>query len=142
MFQIATTYLVMLITYIAIDFLWITFFMHPFFSANLSHLIKDAIPTKFLLLTGGLFFIFYVGGLFWFGARSGIIANSFMIACFSGAFLGFLAYGTYGLTNYIFLKNYPLLITILDISWGTLLGGMVSTLGFFCFRFLAGQGNI
>ena len=48
-------------------------------------------------------------------------------------FLGFLAYGTYGLTNYIFFKGYPLSITLLDITWGSLLGGAVSLCGYLIF---------
>ena len=51
----------------------------------------------------------------------------------SGGFLGVLAYGTYGLTNYIFFKGYPLTITLLDITWGTLLGGAVSFCGYLIF---------
>ena len=134
MVQILTTYIIMLIAYIAIDFMWITLFMQPYFTANIAHLLREEISTKFILLYGGIFFIFYVAGLYWFGARSGIVMNSSLVACFSGAFFGFIAYGTYGLTNFIFFKDYPFLITILDISWGALLGGFVCLLGYTSFR--------
>ena len=70
---------------------------------------------------------------YWFGVRAGIVSNSALIATLSGGFLGFLAYGTYGLTNYIFFKGYPLSITFLDITWGSLLGGAVSLVGYLIF---------
>jgi uncharacterized membrane protein len=125
----------MLLGYVVIDFVWITFFMQPYFTANLGHLLRDNISTSFLLFYGSVFFIFYVGGLYWFGARPGIVANSAMISFLSGSLLGLIAYGTYGLTNYIFFKDYSIIITILDISWGAILGGSISLLGYLNYRF-------
>ena len=129
----------MLIAYVSIDFLWITLFMQPYFNANLGHLLRESISTGFLLFYGSIFFLFYVAGLYWFGVRAGVAVNSSMVALLSGGFLGLIAYGTYGLTNFIFFKDYPILITILDISWGVTLGGLVSFLGFLTFRLLAGS---
>ena len=88
---------------------------------------------SFLITYGSIFFVFYVLGLYWFGVRAGISSNSAIVATLSGGFLGFLAYGTYGLTNYIFFKGYPLSITLLDITWGAVLGGAVSFCGYLIF---------
>ena len=126
-------YLTMLFIYVVVDFIWITFFMQPYFTANLGHLLRESVGTSFLLTFGSIFFVFYVLGLYWFGMRAGVASNSAVTATLSGAFLGFLAYGTYGLTNYIFFKGYPLSITLLDITWGSLLGGAVSLFGYLIF---------
>ena len=131
--EFVSIYVVMLLVYVVVDFIWITLFMQPYFSANLAHLLRDTVGTSFLITYGSLFFIFYVFGLYWFGVRAGITSNSAVTATLSGSFLGFLAYGTYGLTNYIFFKGYPLTITVLDISWGSLLGGAVSLVGYLIF---------
>ena len=139
MFQIMISYITMLVAYVSIDFLWITLFMQPYFNANLGHLLRESISTSFLLFYGSIFFLFYVAGLYWFGVRAGLAVNSSMVACLSGGFLGFIAYGTYGLTNFIFFKDYPILITVLDISWGVILGGLVSFLGYLTFRVLVGS---
>ena len=128
-----TIYITMLIVYVLIDFIWITFFMQPYFTSNLGHLLRESVGTGFLLTYGSIFFIFYVSGLYWFGVRAGISTNSALNAAMSGGFLGFLAYGTYGLTNYIFFKGYPLSIALLDITWGTVLGSVVSLLGYMIF---------
>ena len=134
--EFITTYIAMLITYIVVDFIWITLFMQPYFTANLGHLLRESVGTSFLLTYGSIFFVFYVLGLYWFGVRAGIGSNSALTATLSGAFLGFLAYGTYGLTNFIFFKDYPLSITLLDITWGSFLGGAVSLFGYLIyFRF-------
>ena len=126
-------YSAMLFIYVIVDFVWITLFMQPYFTANLSHLLRESVGTSFLLTYGSIFFIFYVVGLYWFGVRAGIASSSALTATLSGGFLGFLAYGTYGLTNYIFFKGYPLSITLLDITWGSLLGGVVSLCGYLIF---------
>ena len=132
------SYITMLIGYIAIDFVWITLFMQPYFNSNLGHLLRETISTGFLLFYGGIFFLFYVAGLYWFAVKAGLAVNSSMVACLSGGFLGFIAYGTYGLTNFIFFKDYPLLITVLDVSWGVILGGFISLVGYLTFRMLVG----
>lgn len=137
-FQITISYITMLIAYVSIDFLWITLFMQPYFNSNLGHLLRESISAGFLLFYGSIFFLFYVAGLYWFGVRAGLAVNSPLVACLSGGFLGFIAYGTYGLTNFIFFKDYPLMITVLDISWGIILGGLISLLGYLTFRLLIG----
>ena len=126
-------YVSMLSIYVIVDFIWISLFMQPYFTANLGHLLRESVGTGFLITYGSIFFVFYVLGLYWFGARAGIVSNSALTATLSGAFLGFLAYGTYGLTNFIFFKDYPISITILDITWGSVLGGMVSLCGYLIF---------
>ena len=123
-------YIFMLTIYVAVDFIWISLFMQPYFTANLGHLLRESVGTSFLITYGSVFFVFYVLGLYWFGVRAGISSNSALTATLSGGFLGFLAYGTYGLTNYIFFKDYPISITILDITWCSVLGGAVSLCGY------------
>ena len=128
--EFLVVYFFMLTLYVIVDFIWITLFMQPYFTSNLGHLLRESVSTSFLITYGSIFFVFYVLGLYWFGVRAGISSNSAITATLSGGFLGFLAYGTYGLTNYIFFKGYPMTITLLDITWGSVLGGAVSLCGY------------
>jgi uncharacterized membrane protein len=41
-------------------------------------------------------------------------------------FFGLVTYATYDLTNLATLKDWPLIITIIDLIWGTVLCGLVS----------------
>ena len=107
--EFIVVYASMLVIYVIVDFVWITLFMQPYFTANLGHLLRESVGTSFLITYGCVFFIFYVSGLYWFGVRAGIGSNSAITATLSGGFLGFLAYGTYGLTNFIFFKGYFIL---------------------------------
>jgi uncharacterized membrane protein len=43
-----------------------------------------------------------------------------------GAFFGLVTYATYDLTNLATLKDFPLLVTIVDLVWGMVLSASVS----------------
>ncbi len=71
------------------------------------------------------FYPLYALGIAWFAVNSdGDLVKAFL----SGAFLGLIAYATYDLTNQITLKEWPLLVTVIDIAWGALLTGTVALL--------------
>ena len=44
----------------------------------------------------------------------------------SGALFGLITYATYDLTNLATLKNWPLVVTVVDLTWGMVLAGSVS----------------
>jgi uncharacterized membrane protein len=41
-------------------------------------------------------------------------------------FFGLITYATYDLTNLATIRDWPLFITVIDLIWGTALGGLVS----------------
>ena len=41
--EFIVVYLAMLFIYVVVDFIWITFFMQPYFTANLGHLLRHAV---------------------------------------------------------------------------------------------------
>jgi uncharacterized membrane protein len=41
-------------------------------------------------------------------------------------FFGLITYATYDMTNLATVKDWPVLITVVDISWGTMLCGLSS----------------
>jgi hypothetical protein len=51
-----------------------------------------------------------------------------------GAALGFSMYGLYDLTNFATLQDYTLNMTILDITWGTVLCGSTAAIVSYIFR--------
>jgi uncharacterized membrane protein len=61
--------------------------------------------------------------------------NNLNSAILLGALFGFFTYATYDLTNLATLKNWPLTIVFIDIIWGSVLTGIVSTAGFCIVRY-------
>jgi len=47
-----------------------------------------------------------------------------------GALYGFFTYITYDLTNLATLRDCPVLLSVVDILWGTLLGSTVAVIGY------------
>jgi uncharacterized membrane protein len=45
-----------------------------------------------------------------------------------GAFFGLVAYATYDLTNLATLRDWPVLVTVVDILWGAVLTAVTSML--------------
>jgi uncharacterized membrane protein len=43
-----------------------------------------------------------------------------------GALFGLITYATYDLTNLATLRDWPLLVTLVDMAWGSVLGASVS----------------
>jgi uncharacterized membrane protein len=48
-----------------------------------------------------------------------------------GAFFGLITYSTYDLTNLATVRDWPLIITIVDLIWGMVLSAMVSVVTYF-----------
>jgi uncharacterized membrane protein len=51
-----------------------------------------------------------------------------MHALLYGAFFGLVTYATYDLTNLATLKDWPLLITVVDLVWGSVLAASISVI--------------
>jgi uncharacterized membrane protein len=100
---------------------------------HLVHLIAEN-PN---FIAAAVFYIIYIVGLNFFVIQPLILSRSPLLHFFIyGAFFGTIAYATYDLTNQATLKNWPLLITIVDMIWGAFLTGLVSILtGYFLNKF-------
>jgi uncharacterized membrane protein len=52
--------------------------------------------------------------------------GSWVHAILFGAFFGLICYATYDLTNLATVKDWPVLITAIDLIWGSLISALVS----------------
>jgi uncharacterized membrane protein len=57
--------------------------------------------------------------------------HSWVHALIFGALFGLITYATYDLTNLATLKNWPLLVTVVDLIWGTMLAASISGITYF-----------
>lgn len=84
-----------------------------------------------------IFYLLFIVGIFYFSILPAIEKNSLLKALISGALFGFFTYATYDLTNLATLKDWPLRIVFIDIIWGAILTGLVSTAGFFIVKWVS-----
>jgi uncharacterized membrane protein len=78
-----------------------------------------------------LFYLLFIAGLIVFAVAPALESGGWTRALLLGAAFGFFAYATYDLTNLATLRDWPATLTVVDIAWGTVLGGTVATASFF-----------
>lgn len=73
-----------------------------------------------------IFYLVYPLGLVIFAIVPALMSGNITTALLFGALFGFFTYGTYDLTNQATLRNWSTTLTIADMAWGSVLGGISS----------------
>lgn len=128
--NLVKTYVTALLLFFLIDFIWLVVIAKNLYQKKLGYLMSDQ-PNW---IVAALFYLIFLAGLVFFVIHPALTKESFRYALFAGMFFGFVTYSTYDLTNLATLKDWPYLITIIDLIWGSVLGGLVSTLTYFILR--------
>ncbi len=115
-------YFLALSIFFAIDMVWLGLVAKQFYSKYIGFLMtKDVqwIPAL-------IFYLLFIAGLVFFVITPALEKNNWMHALFAGMFFGLVTYATYDLTNLATLKNWPMIVTIVDLVWGMTVSGLVS----------------
>ena len=120
-------YLIALPVFFALDMVWILVIAKKFYAQQLGSLIKPDINRTAAVV----FYLLFLMGMVLFVIAPAVAAGSWPHALWYGAAFGFITYATYDLTNLATLKDWPLLVSIVDMAWGTVLGAAVATLTYF-----------
>jgi uncharacterized membrane protein len=108
--------------FITIDLVWLGFVANKVYSKYLGFIMRPK-PDWIVAI---IFYLLYLAGLVFFVISPALEKQSWKYALFGGMFFGLVTYATYDLTNLATLKDWPPLITLIDLIWGTTLGGLVS----------------
>ncbi len=128
----AKLYFLALVGFLAIDLVWLAVMAPRFYRRQLGALLSDQ-PVWWAAL---LFYLLFVAGLLVFAILPGLQARSLSRALLLGAFFGLVCYATYDLTNLATVKNWPWLVTAVDMVWGAVLAASVSGIGYAAGRWL------
>lgn len=109
------------VSFLVLDLLWLLVFARRMYQDNIGHLMGQ---TKFV--PAAIFYVIYLIGILFFIVNPALEKDSLFFAIAAGGFLGLLCYGTYDLTNMATLNNWPAMITIVDLIWGTFVTAAVS----------------
>lgn len=120
-------YFATLIVFAALDFVWLSSMANTLYKP----VLKDILLPDFRLGPALVFYLLFPLGLAIFGVSAGIRSGNWTDALLYGALFGFFAYATYDLTNQATLKNWETKLTVIDMLWGTFLGGVAGTAGYF-----------
>ena len=120
-------YLITFIIFLVIDFIWLGAVAKNLYRDQLGFLMKE----NFNMVAAFAFYLLFTAGIVFFVLNRALAISSWQYALFAGMFFGLITYSTYDLTNLATLKDWPLTITIIDLIWGTFLGGITSLLSYF-----------
>ena len=112
------------ILFFAIDMVWLVLVANKFYTKQLGELKTN----KINWFAAGLFYVLFLAGLTYFVIQPSVAMNSIVNAVVGGALFGLVCYATYDLTNLATLKNWPKLVTVVDLVWGTVISLAVSAL--------------
>lgn len=118
---------VTLITFLVIDGAWLTLIAKNFYAKHLGFLMSKT-PN---LTAAGIFYLIYVFTLTVLIISPALQKGSLSAAILTGALFGLCAYATYDLTNLATIKDWPLIVTIIDLIWGTFVSGAVAGISYF-----------
>lgn len=131
MIEFIKLYLIATPVFFIIDIVWLSVFAKNFYRSQMGALLTDKINWPAAII----FYLLFIAGIVIFVLLPATRENSFQKAIIFGALFGFFAYATYDLTNLATTKNWPLTLTIVDMIWGTVLSGSVSTIAFLVYQY-------
>jgi len=125
-------YFATLIAFFAIDMVWLGLVARTFYREQLGFLLTSS--TNWVAAV--IFYLLFILGILVFVVLPGLEDNSLKTTLLRAALFGLITYATYDLTNLATVKNWPVLITVVDMAWGTVLSVAVSYIGFIVGKWL------
>ena len=126
------SYLLTALVFFAIDLTWLGLVARDMYRRYIGHLMSSRVNWVAALV----FYLAFIVGILVFAVYPSADKGSMLQAVLLGALFGFFTYSTYDLTNLATLKDWPLSITIVDITWGMVLTSVVSAFGFYIVKAL------
>lgn len=116
-------FLITLPIFFLIDMIWLGLVAKSFYRDQIGFLMK----TDVNWIAAIIFYLIFIAGLVFFVVMPAVEKGSWTHALFLGALFGFVTYATYDLTNLATLRDWPLLVTGVDLAWGVVLAASVSS---------------
>ena len=107
-------WLSVLLVLVALDAAWLLWVARGFYKSQIGYLFSPA-PRWW---AAALFYPLYAAGLAVFVVAPAVRDGSAGRGAALGAFFGLVAYAAYDLTNLATVKDWPLLVTAVDMGWG------------------------
>ena len=115
-------FLIALPVFFVIDMVWLVLSAKKFYQDQIGFLMKPDINWFAAII----FYLLFIAGLVIFVISPAVEKHSWVHAILFGALFGLISYATYDLTNLATLKDWPLLVTVVDLIWGTVLASSIS----------------
>ena len=123
-------YATVLVSLAALDALWIGVVANRFYHTHLDYIFASS----FRIAPAALFYLVYAAGLVVIVVQPSL-GKPLLQVFLLGALVGLMAYGAYDFTNQATIRDWPVVITIVDLLWGIFATGAAATLAVAVSRF-------
>lgn len=120
-------YGIVLVVFFAIDMVWLGVVAKDFYAKHLGYLMAP----KVNWIAALVFYMLFILGLLVFVIQPALIEQNLVKLLLTAALFGLVTYATYDLTNLATVKDWPIMITIVDLAWGMTLSTLVSVVSYF-----------
>ena len=110
--------------FFVIDMAWLVLVAKKFYQQQIGFLMKPDINWFAAII----FYLLFIAGLVLFVISPAVEKHSWVHALIFGALFGLISYATYDLTNLATLKDWPVIVTVVDLIWGTVLASAISVI--------------
>lgn len=117
-------------TMLVLDLLWLGVVAQGFYAKHLGSLLRPDVKWVPALL----FYVLYVAAVVVFVVMPAAERKSLGRAMAMGAFFGLAAYATYDLTSMALIRDFPLIVVVVDLAWGVVLTTIASSAGYLASR--------
>jgi uncharacterized membrane protein len=124
MSRVLLTYGVSVPVFFIVDMIWLGVIARGFYRKALEPLLTPNINWTAAII---FYFLFLVGVLV-FALLPGMEKKSLIYTVGMAALFGFIAYATYDMTNLATLRDWPLVLSIVDMMWGSFLSASTAGL--------------
>jgi uncharacterized membrane protein len=125
-------YLASLVVFFAGDMVWLGLVASSFYKKHLGYLMAPTINWYAAII----FYLLFIFGILVFVVLPGIKENSLQNTILRAALFGLITYATYDLTNLATIKDWPLIVTLVDLGWGMALSTIVGVAGYYVAKWL------
>lgn len=116
-------YGVALATFFIVDLIWLGVLAKGFYQARMGHLLKADVNWGAAVVFYLVFLVGLVVLVIWPAVERQSLPQAFLF----GALFGLVTYAAYDLTNLATLKGFPVSVAIVDMVWGAVLCGSISS---------------
>jgi len=120
-------YIGVLIVFVVFDAVWLGVIAVDFYAETIGHLMAEKVNWGAAVV----FYAMYIGGIAYFISVPAAESGTLKKAALNGVLFGVIAYGTYDLTNFATLRDWPLNVVIYDMIWGGFITASAAVGGFF-----------
>ena len=122
--KLLPVYLLTLVTFLAIDAVWLGLIAKDMYRRELGHLLAPNVRWGAAIA----FYVIYIAGLLILVVLPHQSSPVLTVAAL-GAVFGLVAYATYDLTNLATLTRWPLSVTLADLAWGAFVTAVTAAAG-------------